>query len=180
MILSTLFKLLLSLNIHAKAHCPNEFNHNNKKLCADIKWEKTDVERGATLMSPILNDENTLPFDTHYSNFWLQIWEKDDSNHTLIFLNDLEVQPFMLMLGMPNHSGFAQVTQNPELGYGLRTVFIKMRGCWSLSLKISEFFHIIKIESYNNLNYDENFEQMSICSLCSTPETSENIEHHNH
>ena len=153
--------LALGLFLNANANCPNAFTHQNQELCADLVWQKTDIQKGESKMSPYLNIGRPLPFKTHFSRVWLQIWKKGENK--ILFPEGLTVKPFMLMQNGHNHSGYSENSYG-EMGIQLSKLnFEKMKGCWTISLQAKNLHHLIKIENYTNLNLKDNFEQTKLC-----------------
>jgi hypothetical protein len=154
------------------AHCPNAFTHNSKTLCVGLEWEKTDVLKGESMLSPVLNSSDQKPFKMHHSNLWLKIWTNGDTSHKLLFVKDLKIRPFMLMSDAPSHYSVAKggVEFVKDQGYFVSEVnFVKMKGCWTMALESDEtatekLFYLIAVKDFNNLSLKQNAEQEKLCT----------------
>jgi|GEM_PF-3625703 len=150
------------------AHCPNPFVFNDTSFCADFDWEETEVLKGQPLMSPVLNTNNQKPFEQHLSNFWINIWASGDASHKVLSLKDLKISPFMLMSDMPHHHGALKsgVEFVKGKGYFVSGLnFMKMQGCWSITIESTQLFHLMPITHFSNLDDDQNSEQKRMCSF---------------
>ncbi len=176
--------LMTAITTPSFAHCPNSFTFNDQTFCADFEWEKTDILKGKSLMSPVLNSSAQKPFEQHLSKFWLNIWASGDTNHKVLFFEDLEIDPFMLMSHIPHHGGELKgdIKFVKDRGYFISGVnFVKMQGCWSIAIENDQFFHLILIAHFKNLDEKQNFEQNKLCTLLHEEFLAEDlIKSHNH
>ena len=182
-----LFVLGLLVTVNSWAHCPFAFQSNSESYCLDLTWQKAETRpQGEFLksqsMSPVLNPMALPSQQRLFSKALISVWKEGDTDHQPVYLADLSIYPYMVMAGGHSHGARSSFDfDDDQQVYVLSAMaFQEMsNGCWQLRLKASGFEEVVlmNIDSFTNLNVDENYNQALMCSICSSA-PSNNPQHH--
>ncbi|MCJ8275330.1 MAG: hypothetical protein MJK18_00705 [Bdellovibrionales bacterium] len=181
----------------ASAHCPVEMETQHGIYCADLSWNSGQSKVGGNFVdidevSPLLSN-NPIPQKWLYSSLSLYIWEKGDSSHTLVELNDLNLFPYMEMAMNHSHSASHKFEYDEVTGsYRLSQWRMQeMSGCWSLrwtqdtsmdiddsSSVLSQSQLLTNVTGYTNVSEEKNETMASFCT--NGGGSGEHGSHHDH
>lgn len=169
--------------------CPYEFKIKNESYCLNVDWVNGDRKvqgkwSEVSDQSPHLNSSTIRPEQWIYSKAYVDVWLASDQDQKPIYVEGLEVYPFMMMLG--GHSHGAKSNWQYDLKsqrYILSQLnFQEMKnGCWQLRMKMNNEAEtaIMNIDRFVNISVEANYDQSVMCSLCEA-EAGTGVSGHSH
>jgi hypothetical protein len=186
--LNTIMILGLLAFSAANAHCPKSFLHQSESYCLNFEWQKAELRPQGQFvesqeLSPILNFMAVPSQQRLFSKANIAVWKEGDSEHKPVYLEDLQVYPFMVMANGHSHGARSNFYYDDQQQvYVLAEMsFQEMNGgCWQIRFKSEKNAEQIlsNIEVFTNLTADENYNQSLMCSICSTEPQDHPVHHH--